>query len=99
MTALLFTSIHAEYGLSLDVPTIFVISVGLGLVRKYTNTTTSAACHVAYNLLVGFGLSGAALYGGIAVEVALAAAVVYAVWSIRRQAAVDNAAVQETRVG
>jgi len=99
VTALLFTSIHAEYGLSLDVPTIFLISVGLGLVRKYTNTTTSAACHVAYNLLVGFGLTGVALYGGIAVEVVLAAVVVYAVWSIRRRAAVEKVAVQETPVG
>jgi uncharacterized protein len=99
VTALLFTSIHAEYGLSLDVPTIFVISLGLGFIRKYTNTTTSAACHVAYNLLVGFGLTGAALYGGIAVEVALAGLVVYVIWSRRRQAAVNKVAVEETRVG
>ncbi len=98
LTALLFTSIHGEYGISLDLPTIFLIAVGLGLIRKYTNTTTSAACHVAYNLLVGFGLTGVALYGGIAVEVALAAAVIYAVWSMRRKAAVENG-VQETRVG
>ena len=99
LTAVLFTSIHGEYGLSLDLPTIFVIALGLGLVRKYTNTTTSATCHAAYNLLAGFGLSGAALYGGIAVEVALAALVVYAVWARRRAAAVDKGAVQETRVG
>ena len=98
VTALLFTSVHAEYGLSLDVPTIFVISIGLGLVRKYTNTTASAACHVAYNLLVGVGLTGVALYGGIAVEVALAAVLVV-VWARRRSAVVDKTAVEETSVG
>ncbi len=99
VTALLFTSIHGEYGVSLDLPAIFLISIGLGLVRKYTNTTASAACHVAYNLLVGFGLTGAALYGGIAVEAALAAAVVYAVWSMRRKRAVEKVVLEDTRVG
>jgi len=99
LTAVLFTSIHAEYGLSIDVPTIFVISVGLGLIRKYSNTTASAVCHVAYNLLVGFGLTGAALYGGIAVEAALAGAVAYAIWSHRRRAEVAEPAAQESGVG
>lgn len=97
VTALLFTAIHVEYGLSFDVPTIFVIAVGLGLIRKYTNTTASAACHVGYNLLVGFGLAGATLYAGIAVEVLLAAVVAYAVWTRRRAAPVEGA-VQESGV-
>ena len=97
-TAALFTSIHAQYGLSLDVPTILVIAVGLGLIRKYTNTTTSCACHVTYNLVVGFGLTGAALYGAIVLEVALLALVAYAIWSTRRRSGVEERVVQESGV-
>ena len=98
LTAALFTSFHAEYGFSLDVPTIFVIAVGLGFIRKYTNTTASAACHVAYNLLVGFGLTGAALYGGIAVEVVLIAVVAYVIWSRRRRSTLAEEPVQPSGV-
>ena len=98
VTAVLFTAIHAEYGLSIDVPTIFVIAIGLGFVRKYANTTASAMTHVAYNLLVGFGLTGAALYGGILVELALAAIVVYAVLARRRRSELPAEVVQESGV-
>jgi membrane protease YdiL (CAAX protease family) len=100
VTALLFTSIHAEYGLSLDVPTIFAIAIGLGLIRKYTNTTASMTAHVTYNLIVGFGLTGLALYGAIGLEVVLIAAVVYAVWRLRRRRpALSEPAPQESGVG
>jgi membrane protease YdiL (CAAX protease family) len=98
LSAVLFTAIHTEYGLSFDVPTIFVIAVGLGIIRKYTNTTTTAACHVAYNLLVGFGLTGAALYAGIGVEVILVAVVGYTLWSRRRRVRVDEEVVQQSGV-
>jgi CAAX protease family protein len=98
LTALLFTAIHTEYGLSIDVPTIFLIAVGLGLIRKYTNTTTSATTHVSYNLLVGFNLTGAVLAGAAAVEVLLIVAVAYALWTRRRRVGVANAVVQETGV-
>lgn len=83
-TAVLFTAIHTEYGLSIDVLAIFAIAIGLGVIRQYTNTTTSGACHVAYNLLAGLNLTGAALGAGIAVEIALVAVVVYVVWAARR---------------
>lgn len=100
VTAVLFTSIHAEYGLSIDIPTIFLIAVGLGLIRKYANTTASITCHVAYNLLVGFGLTGTALYAGIGVEAVLVAVVGYAFWDRRRrQSAESEAAAQRTGVG
>jgi hypothetical protein len=97
-TAVLFTVIHTEYGLSIDVPTIFVIAIGLGLIRKYTNTTTSCACHVTYNLLVGFGLAGAVLTGAVVVEVLLAGAVAYALWSRRRRAQLPEGVVEESGV-
>ena len=86
-TAVLFASIHTEYGLSLDTLAVLVIAVGLGLIRKYTNTTTSCTCHVSYNLLVGVGVSGLALDGAIAAELVLVAVTGYALWSLRRRTA------------
>jgi hypothetical protein len=84
-TALLFTSVHTQYGLSLDTLAVLLIALGLGLVRKYTNTTGSCACHVGYNLLVGIGIGGAVLYAGLIVEAALIAASAYGVWTNRRR--------------
>ncbi len=84
-TALLFAAIHTEYGRSLDTLAVFVVALGLGLIRKYTNTTASCTCHVTYNLLVGFGVTGAFLGGAVAAEVALAAATGYGIWSNRKR--------------
>ncbi len=92
LTALLFTSIHTEYGLSFDTLAIFVIAIGLGLIRKYTNTTTSCACHVSYNLLVGIGIAGAALNAALAVEAALIGISGYALWTERRRRTAARAA-------
>jgi membrane protease YdiL (CAAX protease family) len=83
-TALLFTSTHTEYGLSFVILAVFVLALGLGYIRKYTNTTTSMTCHVAYNLLVGIGIAGAVLYAAIALEVVLIAVSAYAIWNQRR---------------
>jgi CAAX protease family protein len=97
LTALLFTAIHTEYGLSIDVLSIFVIAFGLGLLRKYTNTTTSAGCHVAYNLVVGLNLTGMVLAAAVGVEVVLVALVALAVWSgVRRtpKAVAENSGVR-----
>lgn len=89
-TAVLFTSIHTQYSLSFDTLSVFVIAIGLGLIRKYSNTTASAACHITYNLLVGIGVAGTLLDVAIAAEVALIAATAYAVWSQRRRSAPVN---------
>jgi membrane protease YdiL (CAAX protease family) len=88
LTALLFASIHTQYGISLDALAIFVIAVGLGLIRKYTNTTASCISHVTYNLIVGIGIGGAWLGIAIAAELALVALCGYALWSNRRREAV-----------
>src|SRR5207237_5178975 len=69
-TALLFTSIHTQYALSLDTVAVLVIALGLGLLRKYTNTTTSCTCHISYNLLVGIGVARAAANLAIATQLA-----------------------------
>jgi membrane protease YdiL (CAAX protease family) len=84
-TALVFTSIHTQYGFSVDLLAVFVLAIGLGLLRKYTNTTTSSLCHTTYNLVSGVGLTGAALGLGAAVEVVLIAMSAYGIWSSRRK--------------
>jgi len=86
-TALLFTSIHTQYGLSVDAASVFAIAVGLGLIRRYANTTTSCFCHMTYNLLVGIGISSALLGGALVAEAALIAFTAFAIWSMRRRAA------------
>lgn len=84
-TALLFTSIHTQYGLSVDLLAVFVLAIGLGVVRKYTNTTTSSLCHTTYNLLGGIGLSGAAFGVGAGVDLILVAMSAYGIWSSTRR--------------
>ena len=87
VTALLFTSIHTQYGISFDALSVFVIAIGLGLIRKYTNTTASCICHVTYNLVVGIGIGSELLGLAVAIELGLLALCAYAVWSNRRRAA------------
>lgn len=83
-TALLFTAIHSQYGLSLDLAGVFVVAVCLGLIRKYTNTTTSMTTHVAYNLLAGISLAGIVLYAAVGLEVVLLAVAAFGIWRFRR---------------
>jgi len=90
-TALLFTSIHTEYGLSFDTLAVFVIAIGLGVIRKYANTTTSCTCHVGYNLLVGIGIAGAALNAALAIEAVLIGISGYGIWTARRRRAAQPA--------
>jgi len=85
-TALLFASFHTQYGFSFDTLAVFVIAIGLGLIRKFTNTTTSAISHAAYNLAVAIGISGSSLYVAIAFEAVLVAAAAYGIWLHRRRA-------------
>jgi membrane protease YdiL (CAAX protease family) len=84
LTALLFASIHTQYSLSFDTLAVFTIGIGLGLIRKYTNTTTSCVAHATYNLVTAVGLAGVTL--GIAgiVELGLVVVAAYAVWTHRR---------------
>ena len=94
VTALLFASIHTQYGLSLDALTVFLIALGLGVVRRFTNTTTSMICHAGYNLMVGvagLGLADSVFGAGAAVELVLVAVATYAIWSRpRRESAVPD---------
>lgn len=84
-TALLFASIHTQYGLSFDALSVLVVAIGLGLIRKYTNTTTSVVSHVGYNLLAGVPIAGSLLPIAVVVELALVALAGYGLWSVRRR--------------
>ena len=83
-TSLLFAAIHTEYGLSFDVVAIFVIAIGLGLIRRYANTTASVTCHVAYNLLASLTIVGPYQPGAYVVSAALLGVSAYAMWQRRR---------------
>jgi len=85
VTSVLFAAIHTEYGLSIDVVTIFVIAIGLGLIRRYANTTATITCHVAYNLLASLTIAGQFQLGAYVVTFALLAVSAYAIW-LRSQA-------------
>jgi membrane protease YdiL (CAAX protease family) len=80
-TALLFTASHSEYGFSLDILSVLVAAFGLGLLRKFTNTTTSAIAHAAYNLAVGVGVAASQVDAAVAIELVLIAITAYAIWS------------------
>ena len=48
-TSILFASMHVQYGPSLLLGYVFVLSVGLGYLRRRFNTTASFLAHAAYN--------------------------------------------------
>ncbi len=50
-TSLVFASLHVQYGISLTILGIFLVSVVLGLERKRANTTASLLTHVVYDVL------------------------------------------------
>ena len=87
VTAMLFTSIHTQYALSFDTLAIFVFALGLGLLRKYTNTTASFISHSTYNLLTAIGITGAVLDAALAAEAVLVAVSAYAIWAERKRRA------------
>jgi len=84
-TAVLFASIHTQYGLSFDALSVFFVAIGLGVIRKYTNTTTSVVAHVGYNLLAGIPIAGSLLPLAVVVEAGLVALAGYGIWSARRR--------------
>lgn len=91
LTALLFASIHTQYGISFDTLAVLIIGLGLGLIRKYTNTTSSAVAHGTYNLVTSFGFGGIALGAAGAVELGLIAVSIYAIRTHRlRQSAASS---------
>jgi len=84
-TAVLFAASHSQYSFSLDLLFVLVAAFGLGVLRKFTNTTSSAIAHAAYNLLIGVGLAASQVDAAIAVELVLVALSAYAIWSMWRR--------------
>ena len=50
-TSILFASMHVQYGPSLLLGYVFLLSVGLGILRDRINTTASFLAHAGYNCL------------------------------------------------
>ena len=50
-TSVLFASMHVQYGPSLLLGYVFLLAIGLGLLRKHINTTASFLAHASYNCL------------------------------------------------
>ncbi len=84
-TAIVFTAVHTQYGLSIDALAVLVLALGLGLLRRVANTTTSALCHIAYNGLVGGGLGWIGLFPALAVESGLVVLLAITYFRNRRQ--------------
>lgn len=82
-TAIVFAVIHSQYGLSLDALAVFLLAIGLGLLRRFTNTTTTIVCHTAYNAAVGAQLGQIFFGPSVVVEAVLLA--VLGGFLIRRQ--------------
>ena len=51
LTSVLFASMHVQYGPSLLLVYVFLLSIGLGLLRRRVNTTASFLAHAGYNSL------------------------------------------------
>jgi len=85
ITALLFTSIHTQYSISFDTFAVFVLALGLGLLRKYTNTTTTIVSHATYNFVVSVGIASQLVGFAVAGELALVALTAFALRTYRRR--------------
>ena len=60
LTSVLFAALHVQYGPSVSLIYIFLLAVGLGLLRRYINTTACLLAHAGYN---GAGVILAYLFG------------------------------------
>ncbi len=52
-TAFLFAAVHTQYGITFASLEVFVLGVGLGLLRQWSGTLTCVLCHAGYDITVG----------------------------------------------
>lgn len=90
-TSLVFAAVHTQYGISFDALAVLILAVGLGLIRKRLNTTSSVICHTVYDALVGAGLAATALLAALGIEAALVVVLLAAFALGRRQAGLEPA--------
>lgn len=77
-TAVVFALLHTQYGLTIDELAVLILAFGLGVLRRFTNTTTSMLCHAIYNAITAVQL--ASIFAGPALALEGAAVVALAVW-------------------
>lgn len=77
-TAIVFALLHTQYGFSIDELAVLVLAFGLGVLRHYTNTTTSMLCHAIYNSAMAVQL--AAVFAGPALALEGVVVAGLAVW-------------------
>ncbi len=53
ISALLFASLHSEYGLSLQTADVFLLGLVLGILRQRAGTTATIIAHAGYDTAVG----------------------------------------------
>lgn len=53
LSALLFASLHSEYGLSLQTADVFLLGLVLGILRQRAGTTASIIAHAGYDTAIG----------------------------------------------
>ncbi len=61
LTSVLFATMHVQYGPSVLLVYVFLLSIGLGLLRRHINTTASFLAHTGYNSL---GIIVSYFFGG-----------------------------------
>ena len=86
VAALAFAAVHTQYAITVDTLLVFTLGCGLGLLRKWLNTSSAITSHAAYNALAGLGIPGSLLPWAIAGEVLLTIAAA-ALWLIGRKSA------------
>ena len=84
VAALTFAAVHTQYALTVDTLLVFVLGVGLGLLRRWLNTSTAITCHATYNALAGLGIPGPLLPWAIAGEILLAILAIGLWWMGRK---------------
>jgi membrane protease YdiL (CAAX protease family) len=52
-TSILFTLVHANYGLSVATLIVFILAVTLGILRTRHSTTLTMITHASYNIILG----------------------------------------------
>ena len=71
LAAIAFTAVHTQYALTIDTLLVFTLGCGLGVVRRFLNTTTAITAHAAYNALAGVGIPTFLWPAGVGAELAL----------------------------
>jgi hypothetical protein len=71
VAAVAFAAVHTQYALTIDTLLVFVLGLGLGLIRRRLNTSSSILAHASYNGLAAIGVPTLLLPFAIAAEVAL----------------------------